>query len=408
MVFLENFRVAFTAIGANKLRSILTTLGIIIGVAAVIGVVSIIQGLQFTITDTLQGVGANYIMIFPGSQHGDQRDRAARQVKLTWEDGQAIRERVPGVTFISPVVATVGYPIRYRDRTHKAQYLLGVNQDFAEIMNFQVERGRFFSQLDLEHRRKVVVVGPEVADELKLGADPIGKEIYVGKLLATIIGVMEEKGQFLGQNADDLVFLPYDSALLLFGARAGDQVQLRMKTATVADVEPVRDGIIALLRQRHRLPRDEDDDFTIFVQDELLDSINQVLGSITAVVGGIVGVALLVGGIGIMNILLVSVTERTREIGVRKAVGARRQDVLVQFLIEAMTLALIGGTLGLALGYGMGAMAANLIPNFPPAHVPLWAVALAFGFSALVGVFFGSYPAAKAARLDPIDALRYE
>jgi len=408
MVLGENIRVAFTAIGANKMRSMLTTLGIIIGVAAVIAVVSIVQGLQFTITDSLQGVGANYMMIFPGSQHGDRRDQSARQVKLTVEDARAIRQRVQGVRLLSPVVATVGYPIRYLDRSHKAQYLLGVNQDFPEIMNFQVERGRFFSQLDLDHRRKVAVVGPKVADELRLGAQPIGKEIYVGKFPVTVVGVMEHKGQFLGQNIDDLVFLPFDSTLLLFGHTAGDKVQIRLKTTTVADIDPARDSVIALLRQRHRIPRGEDDDFTILVQDELLKTINRVLGSVTAVVGGVVSVALLVGGIGIMNILLVSVTERTREIGVRKAVGARRQDVLVQFLIEAITLALIGGTLGLALGYGLGAAAAKLIPNFPPAHVPFWAVALAFGFSGLVGVLSGSYPAAKAARLDPIDALRYE
>jgi putative ABC transport system permease protein len=173
-------------------------------------------------------------------------------------------------------------------------------------------------------------------------------------------------------------------------------------------VEPVKDSITRLLRQRHRIPSSEPDDFQIQTQDEILDTVNTILGSITAVVGGIVGIALLVGGIGIMNIMLVSVTERTREIGVRKAVGARRQDVLIQFLIEAVTLSLAGGAIGLLLGYGMGVMTAKLIPNFPPAHVPLWAVLLAIGFSAVVGIFFGIYPAAKASRLDPIEALRYE
>jgi putative ABC transport system permease protein len=407
MVFFENFRVAFAAIGANKLRSLLTMLGIIIGVAAVVAVVSIVQGLEHTITSVFQGVGANYIMIFPGNQHGDPH-RAARQVKLTIEDAEAIAERVPEVTWISPLVATSNQPVRYRDRTHTVQNLLGVNEEFPEIMNFLVERGRFFSHLDLEQRRNVVVIGPEVAEELVLGPQPIGKEISLGKYQATVIGVMEEKGQFLGENIDNLVFLPLDSALALVGRDAADRVQIRIKTATVEDVERVRDSVTALLRQRHKIPRDEPDDFTLFVQEEFIDMIGTALGRVTAVVGGVVGVALLVGGIGIMNIMLVSVTERTREIGVRKAVGARRQDVLVQFLIEAVTLSLVGGSLGLAAGYGLGAAAASMIPDFPPAHVPLWTVLLAFGFSTLIGVFFGSYPAAKASRLDPIDALRYE
>jgi putative ABC transport system permease protein len=271
-----------------------------------------------------------------------------------------------------------------------------------------VDRGRFFSRIDLENRRKVVVIGEKVIEELNLGPQPLGKEVYVDAYPGTIIGVMEKKGQSLGMNVDDLAFVPFDSALTLFGRNAGDQIQLRLQADAPEHVEQVKDGITRLLRQRHRLPSDQPDDFEIQTQDEILDTVNTILGSVTAVVGGVVGIALLVGGIGIMNIMLVSVTERTREIGVRKAVGARRQDVLLQFLIEAVTLSLIGGAIGLGLGYGLGALVAKLIPGFPPAHVPLWAVALSFGFSAVVGIFFGIYPAAKASRLDPIEALRYE
>ncbi len=406
MVFLENFRIAVAALRANLMRSILTTLGIIIGVAAVIAVVSIVQGLQFTITNQLQGVGATFIVVTPETDR-DFPGMVARQIKLTYDDGKAIEERVPGVKILTPAIFGRSV-LKYRDRKHTPAAVIGVNENWQDVNNHTVDRGRFFSRVDTENRRKVVVVGEEVVDELNLGPQPLGKEIYLDAYPATVIGVMEKKGQSLGMNVDDLVFVPFDSALALFGRNAGDQVQLRMQAESAGMVEQVKDGITRLLRQRHRLPSGEPDDFEIQTQDEILETVNTILGSVTAVVGGVVGIALLVGGIGIMNIMLVSVTERTREIGVRKAVGARRQDVLVQFLIEAITLSLIGGAIGLAIGYGLGTVAANMIPDFPPAHVPLWAVILAFGFSAGVGIFFGIYPAAKASRLDPIEALRYE
>jgi putative ABC transport system permease protein len=407
LVFLENFRVALEALRANKMRSILTTLGIIIGVAAVVAVVSIVQGLQHTITNELQGVGATFMVI----QRDVQRNHPgmiARQVRLTWEDGQAIQERVPGVRLITPAMFGQSQ-VKYRDRKHSPFAIIGVNQDWQDVNNHSVEQGRFFSRLDLENRRKVTVVGRKVVEELALGDDPVGKEIYIGTYPATVIGVMEKKGRAFGFDQDDLVFVPFDSAVALFGRNAAEAVELRLQARDTQSVEQVKDGVTQLLRTRHDIPEGQPNDFQIQTQDEILDSVNSILGSVTAVVGGIVGIALLVGGIGIMNIMLVSVTERTREIGVRKAVGARRQDVLVQFLIEAVTLSLVGGGLGLAIGYGLGVLAANALPgDFPPAHVPLWAVLLSFGFSAMVGIFFGIYPAAKASRLDPIEALRYE
>jgi putative ABC transport system permease protein len=388
------------------MRSLLTTLGIIIGVAAVIAVVSIVQGLQFLLTQQLQGVGATYIMVLPDQQNQGP-GVVTRQVKLTWDDGKAIRDSVPGVKLITPVL--VGQqPLKYRDRQHST-LVLGVNDDWPEVNNHAVEYGRFLSSLDLKHRRKVVVIGNQVVEELRLGDNPIGREIYVGSIPATVIGIMEEVGQSLGTDVDDLIFVPFDTSLMLFGRNAADQVQLRMQADNTRVVERVKMDISRILRRRHRIPEGQPDDFQVLVQDEILDTVNTILGNVTAVVGAVVSVALLVGGIGIMNIMLVSVTERTREIGIRKSVGARRQDILVQFLIEAVTLSVLGGALGLALGYGIGAVAANMLPgDWPPAYVPFWAVALAFGFSSVVGIFFGIYPAGKAAALDPIDALRYE
>ena len=407
MVVTENIRIAFRALRANKMRSILTTLGIIIGVAAVIAVVSIVQGLQFMITKELQGVGATYVMVMPKRDPNQGPGVVARQVKLTWEDGQAIRDRVPGIRLITPLIAAPGQVVKYGERQHSTM-LLGVNQDWPEANNHEVEIGRFFSRLDMEHRRKVAVIGQKVAEELGL-SDPIGKEIYVGSLPVSIIGVMEKRGQALGQDSDDLAFIPFDTAVNLLGRTAGEAIQLRLQAEDASVVDQVKDGITSLLRQRHRIAEGQPNDFDVMLQDEILKTVGSILGMITTVVGAVVGVALLVGGIGIMNIMLVSVTERTREIGVRKAVGARRQDVLVQFLIEAITLSLLGGAIGLAVGWGLGALVASLLPgDWPPAHVPFWAILLAVGFSAVVGIFFGIYPAGKASRLDPIEALRYE
>jgi len=408
MLVSENFRVALRSLRANKMRSILTTLGIIIGVAAVIAVVSIVQGLQFMITKQLQGVGATYIMVVPQQENNRGPGIVARQVRLTWDDGRAILDQVPGIKLMTPLIGG-RLTLKYRDRHHDPDFVFGVNQDWPEVSNYTVDRGRFFSKLDLDSRRKVVVIGPKVVEELRLGPDPIGREIYVGNLPATVIGVMEEKGTTLGTDIDNLAFVPFDTALTIFGRSAGDQVQLRIQARSAEIVDQVEEEIGRVLRVRHRLEKDQPDDFDVILQDELLKTIGTILGSVTAVVGGVVGIALLVGGIGIMNIMLVSVTERTREIGVRKAVGAKRQDILSQFLIEAVTLSLVGGAIGLALGYGIGAGVAAVLPgDWPPAHVPFWAVILAFGFSAVVGIFFGIYPAGKASRLDPIEALRYE
>jgi putative ABC transport system permease protein len=407
MLVLENIRISIASIRANTMRSILTTLGIVIGTASVIAVVSVIQGVQHMIAQQLQDVGANYIMVFPKFEQ-PAPGTVARPVRLTWEDGQALAERIPDIASISPVVTPGSKPLKYRDRQHSSN-IQGVTDAWPEVSNHWVDRGRFFTRIDLDHRRKVIVVGEKVVKELHLGPEPVGKEVYLGKTPVTIIGVMEKKGQALGQDRDDVVFVPYPTALSIFGRRSGDQVQLHMQAHDSADTAQTKDSIQQVLRRRHRLTDEHKDDFQVFLQDELLESMEKIISTVTAAVGAVVSVALLVGGIGIMNIMLVSVTERTREIGIRKAVGARRQDILFQFLSEAITLSLLGGVIGIALGYGIGTVIANVLPgDWPPAHVPAWAIATAFGFCTVVGVFFGIYPAAKAAQLNPIDALRHE
>ena len=404
-MFLENLRIALGAIWTNAMRSALTTLGIVIGVAAVIAVVSIVQGFQAMVSSELDSLGTTYIQVFP-RQSFSIPGLASRPVRLTWEDGQEIQRLVRGVDRITPLIFA-NEEVKYRDRQHRTM-VLGVDSEWPAVNNTGVDRGRFFTHLDLERRSKVAVVGIDILDELRI-PEAIGQEIYVGTTAMTIIGIMESKGESLGRDTDDAVLIPYASALNIFGREVGDRVQLQLLAKSQDMVSPVRDGIERVLRQRHHIGKDDQDDFRVVVQDEMRKVYSRVLGGITAMVGSIVGIALLVGGIGIMNIMLVSVTERTREIGLRKAVGARRQDILIQFLIEAVALSSLGGLVGIGLGYSAGLVASKLAPEgFPTAHVPLWAVGIAFGFCALVGVVFGIYPAGKAASLDPIEALRYE
>jgi putative ABC transport system permease protein len=404
-MLLENLRMALRAIWANKMRSVLTTLGIIIGVAAVIAVVSIVQGLNFWIAGQLQGVGATYIMVIPHQDPNDP-DTAGKDIRLTYEDGEAILQRVPEIAAFTPIFFR-GERVRYGDRT-ATPFLLGVGASYQEVTNHMVERGRFFSDLDQRSRERVCLVGTKVVDELNLGDNPLGRDIQIGSATFTVIGVMEKKGEFLGQDRDDLVIIPFETAREIYGDDAMKQIRLDFKARSPEDVDRAKDLMTAILRERHGIKGKTSNDFQILLQEEILKTTSTILGAITKVIGAVVGIALLVGGIGIMNIMLVSVTERTREIGVRKAVGARRADVLLQFLIEAVTLSGIGGAIGVAAGWGLGALGAKAIPGFPAAHVPLWAVLLGFGFASIVGIFFGIYPAAKAASLDPIESLRYE
>ena len=279
------------------------------------------------------------------------------------------------------------------------------------MVNHWVDHGRFFTPLDVEAKKRVCTIGEQIAEKLSLGDDPIGKTIRINDTAFTVVGIMESKGSSFGQDRDDLVLIPFSTAGLLYGADAMRSIRLDLQARDAARIDLAKEQIKEILRTRHQIKKGKKDDFRIILQEEILKTVSKVLTSTSLIMGAVVGIALLVGGIGIMNIMLVSVTERTREIGVRKAIGARRQDVMLQFLIEAITLSGVGGVLGIIGGMGLAAATRALIArwiDFPQVFTPIWAIALAFGFCAILGVIFGIYPAAKASKLDPIDALRYE
>jgi len=402
----EGVRSALHSIRAHAFRSFLTALGIIIGVAAVIAMVSIIQGLSYAIGQQLQGLGSNSITV---QSYTTMENRLqGRIARLTPDDLELIARRVEGIQSITPIMASGLGQIRYGSQTATAQ-ILGTTYSFQDVAQYFTASGRFISDSDNATRRRVVVIGETVRENLSLPADPVGQFVQINGEWLRIIGLLEPRGEILGNDLDNRVILPFSTMQALSGNRGRPpDIQIQLTVANLAEMDAVVQRIARLLRQAHDLGPDEDDDFQIQTAEQLTSTINSILTNVTVVMGGIVGISLLVGGIGIMNIMLVSVTERTREIGICKAIGAKRHHILFQFLLEALVLCLIGGLFGLLIGYGIGALAASLIPGFPAAHTPLWAVLLALGFSAAVGIVFGILPAAKAANLDPIASLRYE
>jgi putative ABC transport system permease protein len=409
-MFFENLRIALRAIFANKMRSILTVLGIMIGVAAVIAVVSLVQGLQFQISKQLENVGATFIRVVPDFSRV-QRNPFLSVPTLTYDDAVAVRRGATSIREFTPLFIT-NTVLKYRDSQHGTT-LIAVNQSYQEVAKHWVEHGRFFTDLDEEAKKRVCVLGPEAARLLGTGTE-VGKDIRIGQNNFTIIGIMEKRGSAIGNDPDDVVYIPFATAQVIYGAEEMTHLPLALQVRSREEIDLAKEQVRDVLRARHHLKKDEPDDFQITTQEELMKTISGVLNGTTYVMGAVVGIALLVGGIGIMNIMLVSVTERTREIGVRKSIGARRRDVLLQFLIEAIALSALGGAVGVAGGWLLATTACAILNhsfpslNLPPAHTPVWAVALAFGFCAILGIVFGLYPAAKASKLDPIEALRYE
>jgi putative ABC transport system permease protein len=404
-MLLENLAIALKALWANKLRSMLTILGVLIGVAAVIAVVSIVQGFFFAVNNIFKDLGSGWVRVVSYRPPGADGLKLGK-ITLTRADAEALRLSGHEVLDAAPLM--FGFKSVKKGNRQVSTQVAGTVATYQEIVGFYVGRGRFFSEIDDTHRRKVCVLGSKLIEDLELPENPIGSHISVGDDDFTVIGVMEKRGELIGISLDNFVFVPYGAALNLFGEESEDKVILETAVRDPARMELARSQIMDVLRRSHRLKPDQPDDFRIVSQEQIVGVINKVSGISTYVAAGIAGIALFVGGIGIMNIMLVSVTERTREIGVRKAVGARRTNIMLQFLIEATVLTIIGGALGVALGVGVGHLAAALIPNFPSAHVPIWAVVSGLGVSALVGLIFGVFPAARASRLDPIESLRYE
>ena len=416
----ESVRVALGGLASNKLRSALTMLGVVIGVGAVIGLMSIGEGAQASITEQISSVGTNLVFVMPGAigeGNGGVQGAAGSATSLTYADATAAAApgAIPAAKYVAPEYSQ-GTQIIFGDANINTT-VSGVTADYLPAFELTLANGRFVDSADVDKRATVAVLGSQAATDLFGGFDPVGQKIKVAlpdggaKVSLTVVGVLAEKGSSMMNSADDTVFVPISTAQTkLFNGRnpLGQTIVSRINIVAGSEGESAaaEDQLTALLRQRHELAADDDADFSLMSQSDLLSMANQVTGILTVFLGAIAGISLLVGGIGIMNIMLVSVTERTREIGIRKAVGARKSDILVQFLLEAIVLSLVGGVIGILLGVGMGQLV-NLT-GLMTSVVTTNSVLLAVGFSAAVGLFFGIYPANRAASLHPIEALRYE
>ena len=407
MNLLMIIRVAFRALVRNKMRAALTMLGIIIGVAAVIAMVSIGQGASASVQAQIESIGTNLLFVSAGAQNvGGVRSGTGDTGTntLTVEDLDAIKREVPSVSMVTPNVNARSQLVA--GNMNWNTNVTGVSEQYPEIRKWPVATGSFFTDSDVRTAGRVIVIGQTLADNLYPGADPIGQDIRVMNLPFRVVGVMARKGQDpQGRDQDDVAFAPYTTVQKKILGR--DRVQIAFVSAISQDATYTAQSQISdLLRQRHKLTANEPNDFTVRNMTDVAEAANETSKTMTILLACIAGVSLLVGGIGIMNIMLVSVTERTREIGIRMAIGARSSAVRSQFLIESIVLSLMGGAIGIVLGVGLSLA----IPAFLgwPTLVSMMAIIGSVVFSAAVGIFFGYYPARKAAALDPIEALRYE
>jgi len=402
------FKVAIRAIFRNKTRSLLTALGIIVGIAAVIAVVAIGQGATTMMMKEINGIGNNLIMIFPGSrnQGGVHAGSGASQT-LTAEDGEAIsRDLTHLVRAVSPMVRS-GAQVIYQENNWSTQ-IQGVSVEFPDVRSWEIANGVFFTAADQRSGTRVCVLGRTVVDNLFPNDDPVGQSIRIRNMPFRVLGVMARKGSnTMGHDQDDVVIVPYTTAKRVLQNSIFNNVNMLMVSLySLGDIPAAKEEIGSLLRQRHKLSPNADDDFSLIDMTEITNTIGSMTRLMTILLTTVASISLLVGGIGIMNIMLVSVTERTREIGLRMAIGATPSDILMQFITEAMVLSTTGGLLGVLLGT-FGAKLVGTLQQWP-ILVTESSVVVAFLFSAAVGMFFGFYPALRASRLNPIDCLRYE
>ncbi len=401
---IENAVTALVQIWGNKVRSVLTVLGIIIAVTSTITVVSVVQGLGNYVTDFLKGIGTNSVWVYPQRPPGADRKGMGRAV-LTMNDLNAVAEQCTNLGRISPMIFSL-CSVEYGRELAEDIRLRGVSAEFQAIHNFYVDVGRFLTPIDIENATQVCCLGRDLLDKLCCDESIVGEYLLIDGQRFQVVGLIEEKGSFAGESQDELVLIPHTTGLKIY-PYLKDFVIILTEAVDESSVPEAVAEITRVLRSRHGLKPGQPNDFAVETQDQFLSFMNNVKMYATSALGGIVGISLLVGGIGIMNVMLVSVTERTREIGLRKSVGARRRDIMLQFLTEAVVLATVGGAIGIILGYALGHVA-SLHPSMVEVSVPAWAVALALGFSAGVGILFGIIPAFKAAILHPIDALRHE
>ncbi len=398
MNFGESILLALEALVTNKLRSALTMLGVVIGVTSVILLVALGTGARNYIEEQFAGLGTNLLIIMPGAETQGPGAAGLTERPLTYDDAEALDRQAYLLQGVAPIIFG-SVQAKHRGETENIS-VMGTTPDFATLRNIRVEIGSYLSDSDVTGHRRVAVIGQSVWRELFGAANPLGQTIRLNDTSYRVIGILEKQGQTLGFNMDDMALIPVTSAQDLFGRE--DLFEILAGVVRADRMEEAMDQVTSILMRRHS----QEEDFTLQTQAALMGTLDTILTMMTAMLASIAGISLVVGGIGIMNILLVSVRERTREIGVRIAVGARKRDILRQFLIESVVISSAGGVLGILVG-AAGALLFRAATGFP-AEVTPWSVIIAFGFSTLVGIFFGVFPARKAARLDPIEALRYE
>ncbi len=416
--FGENLRFAMLAVRAHKLRATLTILGIVVGVATVIAMVSIVTGFNNNMVRSFQSFGASLVLFqkyeprFGMHNHDDQE---RRRKELTLEDAAALKAGIPEARAVSPqryLWDNTEYHLKYRGNEASSPRVFGVAPDYALATSRFVTQGRFLSDIDVEHAADVIVIGEDIREKLFPREDAINKRVLLGHDSYTVIGVFERKGKMFGESQDNFVVIPLTTFDRRFpwikvGGPDGDALRIATVPYTPDQIPILIDKARTILRARRHVRFDQPDDFGIVTPDRMIESFQGITRGVTLAMVFIAFISLLIGGVGVMNIMLVSVTERTREIGVRKAVGAFRRDIVLQFLTEATTLSLLGGAIGVVVGVAVPAGVKKAFEALP-AETPLWSVVVGLVVSISVGIFFGLYPAVKASRLDPIEALRYE